>query len=389
MNKTLALTLISTLGLSLSCTSQGSSSATETATRVLEEQLTSRKTPGLQYAFFSADSVLFRHGGGWADLAGRVPVSEATTYNGFSITKTFTALAVLQLVERGKVELDGPAAAYVPDFPYSSAITVRHLLAHAAGLPNPIPLSWIHLQEEHAVFDRDAFFRGVFERHSKLKGSPNERFGYSNLGYVLLGQLIENVSGLSYEAYVTQRILEPIGLSPEELGFSIHDASRARGYHRRRSLSYWMLGFLLDKPKYMEPSVVDGWRSFRPYYVNGAAYGGLIGTAEGFTRYAQALLDPLTRLISEEYKEVLFTENVLEGGKPSGMALSWFRGELEGYVYFAHAGGGGGYYAEVRIYPALKRGSVILFNRSGMSDERFLDEVDRHLLRMERESAGS
>jgi D-alanyl-D-alanine carboxypeptidase len=196
---------------------------------------------------------------------------------------------------------------------------------------------------------------------------------------VLLGQIIENVSGMGYEQYVRHHILLPLGLSERGLGFTIDPAAHARGYHRRTSASYCALGFLMDKGKYIEPGS-GPWRSFRPYYLNGAAYGGLIGTADGFTRYVQALLDPRNDLASEESKRLLFTENVLSNGKPSGMSLSWFRGELDGDTYFAHAGGGGGYYAEVRIYPGLNRGSVILFNRSGMSDERILDRTDRHLI---------
>jgi D-alanyl-D-alanine carboxypeptidase len=94
----------------------------------------------------------------------------------------------------------------------------------------------------------------------------------------------------------------------------------------------------------------------------------------------QALLEPESRILSDESRQILFSENILHGGKPSGMAASWFRGELNGHTYFAHAGGGGGYYAEVRIYPELQRGSVILFNRSGMSDERFLDQVDHYFI---------
>jgi D-alanyl-D-alanine carboxypeptidase len=69
------------------------------------------------------------------------------------------------------------------------------------------------------------------------------------------------------------------------------------------------------------------------------------------------------------------------------MSLAWFRGELDGHTYYAHAGGGGGYYAEVRIYPELQRGSVILFNRSGMRDERFLDRVDRRLIEVPQRAA--
>ncbi len=171
---------------------------------------------------------------------------------------------------------------------------MRQLLTHSSGIANPIPLGWIHLQEEHEGFDRQAFFHEVFTKHHKLKSQPNARFAYSNLGYALLGQIIENVSGM---------------------------------------------------------------------------------------RYVQALLAPQSGLVSDESRRLLFTENVLSSGKPSGMSMSWFKGELDGPTpNYAHAGGGGGYYAAVRIYPELQRGSVILFNRSGMLDERFLDWVDRCLI---------
>jgi D-alanyl-D-alanine carboxypeptidase len=369
------------------CTSQKPEMPMGSASQVLHDQVEAGRAPAVQYRFVSPDSVLFRHDEGLADVVRRVRVSSTTTYNGFSITKTFTAAAILQLVERGALALDESAATYLPDFPYSPDITIRHLLAHSAGIPNPIPLSWIHLQEEHVSFDRDEFFRAIFERHGKAKAKPNARFGYSNLGYVLLGQIIEQVSGRSYERYITENILDPIGLSPEELGFVLHDNYQATGYHRRKTFSYLLLGFFLSKSKYMEPGA-DGWRAFRPYYLNGAAYGGLIGTADGFARYAQALLDSEGGLLSDESRQLLFSENLLHDGKSSGMGLSWFTGELDGHAYYAHAGGGGGYYAEVRIYPELLRGSVIVFNRTGMSDERFLDRVDHHLIRVNAPEGG-
>lgn len=74
---------------------------------------------------------------------------------------------------------------------------------------------------------------------------------------------------------------------------------------------------------------------------------------------------------------MLFTENRTLNGKSTGICLSWFKGDLKGMKYFAHAGGGGGYYCEIRIYPDLGIGSTIFFNRTGMSDQRFLDKIDR------------
>jgi hypothetical protein len=111
--------------------------------------------------------------------------------------------------------------------------------------------------------------------------------------------------------------------------------------------------------------------------VNGAPYGGLIGKPISFVKYIQELLNDNSNLISQPYKAELFKENRNILGKKMGMCLGWFTGELNGIKYCAHAGGGGGYYCEIRIYPEIKMGSVIFFNRTGMSDERYLDKVDK------------
>lgn len=346
------------------------------AAEFLHDQVRTGRFPGLQYVHFTSNSILFRVCAGLAQVAQQRPVSRTTTFNGFSVTKTVTAVAVLQLIERGQLALDAPATAFFPRFPYRGNITIRNLLTHSAGIPNPIPLRWTHLVEEHAAFDRNAFFRTQYAKHSRTTGEPNTRFRYSNLGYQLLGEIIEAVSGVTYEEYVVQNILRPIGVPPRELGFTTDPAHHASGYHRRNSLSYPLLGWLLDRRRML--AVSEGvWQRFQPYVMNGAAYGGLSGTADGFACYVQALLDPGNTILSAQSRQSLFTENVLRNGKPSGMALAWFTGSLNGEPYYDHAGGGGGYYAELRVYPALRRGSVLLTNRTGLKNERILDRVDR------------
>ncbi len=122
------------------------------------------------------------------------------------------------------------------------------------------------------------------------------------------------------------------------------------------------------------------WKPFKFNYLNGSAYGGLIGTPKAFMKYLQALLDSGSKLITPKSKQTLFTENYTNKNNPTGMCLSWFKGTLNNIDYFAHAGGGGGYYIEIRIYPAIKTGSVIVFNRTGFNDERFLDKLDKHII---------
>lgn len=363
-----------------SCNSLTTKMTMNEVDNILIKQIEDNKTPSVQYIIFNKDSVIHKFQFGFSDIKNKRKSDESTTYNAYSVTKTFTALSILQLAEQNKLDIDHPVIKYLPEFCYSSEITIRHLMAHSAGIPNPIPISWIHLVEEHNSFDRNSFFNQIFIKNNKAKSQPNEKYSYSNLGYVLLGQIIENVSGISYEDYVRLNILQPLNIKLNELDFTITDVNQhAKGYHKKYSLSNFILGFLIDKSKYVETK--EGkWNSFKNSYVNGASYGGLIGTSNALVVYLQELLKPNCKLINDDYKELFFTENLTNNNKSTGMCLSWFKGQLNGKQYLAHAGGGGGYYCEIRIYPDLGIGSVIMFNRTGMSDERYLDKLDKYYI---------
>ena len=344
---------------------------------ILQKTVEDNNSPSVQYILFNKDSIIKKYSHGFGDISGNKTVSDKTTYNAFSVTKTFTALAILQLAEHKKIDIEQPVKSYLPDFPYSTHITIRQLLSHSAGIPNPIPLNWIHPTPEHKSFDRNKFFKEIFIKNKKLRSQPNESFAYSNLGYVLLGQLIENVTESSYEQHIKENIIHRLGLKIDELGFEIIDPNlHAKGYHKKWSITNLILGFFIDKSKCMGKS--EGkWRPFNNFYVNGTSYGGLIGAPGAFVKYIQELLKTNSVLLSDNYKRMMFTENHTTNNKASGMCLSWFSGELNGIKYFAHAGGGGGYYCEIRLYPEKGIGSVCFFNRTGMSDERFLDKVDK------------
>lgn len=349
-----------------------------TVEKLLIEQIDGDKSPSVQYLFFNADSIIYKFQRGLADIGREVNVNDSTTYNAFSTTKTFTALAILQLAEQGKLDIHQPIKTYLSEFPYGPEITVKQLLTHSAGIPNPIPLNWIHSEVDHSAFDRDTYFKKIFEKHDKTKSKPNEKFAYSNLGYFLLGQLIEKISNQTYEDYIAENIIKRLGLHSSELSFQI-TTQHATGYNKRFSFANFTIGFFVDKSKYMKEA--EGkWKPYTNFYPNGASYAGLFGTPTALVKYIQELLKQDCKLISNPYKKLLFEENLTIDNKPTGMCLSWFKGSLNDNIYFAHAGGGGGYYCEIRIYPSLGVGSVIMFNRTGMSDERFLDKVDRYFM---------
>ena len=113
---------------------------------------------------------------------------------------------------------------------------------------------------------------------------------YSNLGYVLLGQLIEKISGKSYEQFITDNIISKLELQPGELGFTINDfANNVTGYQKNWTFMNLLLGFFLDKSKFMGHTE-EKWKPFKAFYINGSSYGGLIGTAKSFRKYVQQLL---------------------------------------------------------------------------------------------------
>ncbi|NMM47612.1 2'-5' RNA ligase family protein [Marinigracilibium pacificum] len=182
--------------------------------------------------------------------------------------------------------------------------------------------------------------------------------------------------GIGYKDYVSTYIIEKLDLTKNDLSFHICDIEHhAKGYHKRYSLTRYILGLFIDGSKFMNKP--EGkWIPFNSFYVNGAAYGGLIGKPSAFMKYIQELLKEDSQLISNHYKKLLFEENSTINTRHSGMCLSWFKGALLGYDYYCHAGGGGGYYSEIRIYPSLNLGSIIFFNRTGMTDERFLNKPD-------------
>lgn len=345
---------------------------------LLKDQVIKHETPSVQYAFFDTDSIIYEFAYGLKNVKLKQSVETSTVYHLYSVTKTFTALAVLQLAQAGEIDLRKPAWVYLPEFPYAKNITVEQLLSHTAGIPNPLPLKWIHLADEHSGFNRDTFFTKVFRAYPNLSFESGTDFKYSNPGYVLLGQLIERVSGQSYEDYINDHIIERSGIDRKDLNFQIDPSVHAIGYHKWFSFSNAIFGLLIDKKKLM--GTREGkWKPFKFFYTNGVAYGGLLGTSSGLIQYAQTLLKPNSVLLNDQYKEILFKEVAVQN-KPTGMSLSWFTGTLKGNKYLAHAGGGGGYYVELRVYPDLGVGSMIMYNRSGMKDERMLDKTDRFFI---------
>ena len=339
------------------------------------------EVPGLQYIAVTADRVLFEYAGGWADIQGQKGMTLDTTLMAYSMTKTFTAVAILQLAEQRKLSLDDVIDRYLPNAAYHGhGITLRQLLNHTSGVPNPIPLRWVHLAAEDSSFNEAEALATVLRENPDLAFEPGRKFAYSNIGYWLLGKVVEQVTGQSYPAYIRGNILQPLRLSAQEMDFVIPDESRhANGYLKKYSLMNLVKGFVIDR------KFVGGyeghWLRLNSHYLNGPAFGGLIGTARGFSRFLQDQLRGESVLFGLETKRLLETRQTDGAGRPIPMTPGWHVGETHGVAYFFKEGGGGGFHSEMRIYPTRGIATVVLANNTEFSSTDFLHRVDRTFLK--------
>jgi CubicO group peptidase (beta-lactamase class C family) len=216
--------------------------------------------------------LLVSYQGGLANPHAQLQVEVDTTFNAYSVTKTLTTAAVLQLVEQGCVGLDHPIAQYVDQWPQSGAATVRQTLLHTAGFANPNPLAWVHLDREHAAFDRRQFVDDLLRTQGRPISRPGARYAYSNIGYLLLGELIDRVSGQPYAQHVGKHLISPLHLGDgETLAFDIpNPATHACGTLKRFGWLNALLGFVIERDRLVD-ATTDRWVQCRNHHVNGDA----------------------------------------------------------------------------------------------------------------------
>ncbi|TVP53823.1 MAG: class A beta-lactamase-related serine hydrolase, partial [Gemmatimonadales bacterium] len=190
----------------------------------------SGRSVGLGLGVFHAGEPVFSEGFGWADLEHRVPVTDSTVFRIGSVTKQFTAAAILRLAEEGALSLDDELTRFLPDYPTGDhPITVRHLLNHTSGIPNYTALgaAWL----SGITLDRSHDEMLALFQDEPLDFEPGQRFAYSNSGYYLLGMVIEEVTGRPYDEFMEEDIFEPLGLRDTSYCWERPIvARRARGY---------------------------------------------------------------------------------------------------------------------------------------------------------------
>ena len=350
----------------------------ERAARLIDE-LPPSDGPGIQYIIADKNSVILEQSAGLADVKNRTPLSLHHTMAAFSMTKTITAIAILQLVESQKLYLDDRVDNY-REHPYSPYITIRQLLNHTSGIPNPIPLKWVHLADRDDKFNEDAALDLVLRQNPKSDHAPGKKFAYSNIGYWLLGKVIEAVSKQDYQTYVRRNVFRPLKLKAGEIDFKfIAPPQHAKGYLAKYSFLNLMKGFVTSKEVWGE---YEGrWLHMKDVYLNGPAFGGAIGSAKAFSRILQDLLSEESLVLGKSAKQLLSTQEKNSAGNLIAMTLGWHIGKQNGLRYFYKEGGGAGFHGEMRIYPYEGLASVIMANRTSFNSRRELSRIDKNFIR--------
>jgi CubicO group peptidase (beta-lactamase class C family) len=315
--------------------------------RWIEARMDLDGTPGLGIAITNRNETIYVGHYGFADLAARTPAGPEHVWQNGSIGKSYTALLLLILNERGQVDLHAPVKRYLPWFEASNPatpITIHHLLTHTSGLFGGSDVA------------ADGRFEAWSLRDRPVLGAPGERFSYSDVGYKVLGYVIEEIVGESYSAAVTREILEPLGMRDSFTPITDRERHRfAVGYrfaHRDRT---WRNEHGL---------VPDAWIE------TGTGDGSIAVTTADMARYTRAILNRGAGLIGEESFALMVGDlgprDEDDPDSTYGYGLMTF--DLDGHRCYGHGGDMLGYFASMVLDGEAGLGVCTLTNGPGNED---------------------
>jgi CubicO group peptidase (beta-lactamase class C family) len=318
--------------------------------------------PGLSIGIVHDQHLVWTRAFGYADIESKRAATPGTLYRIASITKLFTATAVMQLRDAGRLRLDDPVTAYLPWFAVKSvqadspAITVRHLLTHTSGLPREAAFPY---WSDNAFPDWDAVCARLSQQTQAL--ATETQWKYSNLGLALAGEIVAVVSGEPWRDYVTRHVLEPLGMrSTLTASPAPEDPRLATGYTRRlpdgtRTRAWQSDLRAISAAGSMTTSVTD------------LAHFAMLQFRDGPAGGTQILRGSTLR----EMHRVHF----LEAGWTAGRGLGFHVQRLGGKTYIGHGGSLRGYRTELRLSPAEKLAIIVLTNADDGDPPRFADKA--------------
>lgn len=308
----------------------------------LTETVDRLRIPGLTIAVTRNDSVLYSSAFGYTNIHTKRPMKPEHVFHWASVSKTFVATAILQLVEKGKIDLDEKLITYLPYFkqkdPEYKTITIRQMLNHTSGISDVHDYEWDNPQYDSGALER--FVRST--ANDNMRFEPGKDMAYSNTAYEALGDVIAKVSGVSFETYIHQNILDPLEMYTTSFLYPrIPDSLRVSG-HRWAG----------------EPFVSKHY----PYNRMHGPSSTLNASVLEMTHYALAHLHrgeyKGKRILADTTYNLWWTNTINIEGRPK-IGLAWWLGERQGVQTMRHSGGDTGFGSIFVLAPA-KNISVML-----------------------------
>ena len=315
---------------------------------LIEDFVHRQQIPGFAIGVIQDDQLVYAHGFGVKNLVdNHDPVTPRSLFHMASITKTFVATSIMQLVEAGKINLDTPVVRYLPYFRIADdryqTTTVRQMVTHTSGMPDVEDYEWDKAQYDDGALER--YVRSL--SNQKLIFAPGTDFRYSNMAFEVLGDLIAKVSGESFDDYVQNHILTPLKMRDSTLLIKKTDPKLMTWGHER------------DKAGHVFPSKVY------PYNRMHSPSSDLHSNVEDMARWALVNLNhgelDDRRILKEQTYDVLWKpERKLSDGRAVG--ISWFLSEYRGQTTVSHGGGDIGYSTFLILLPEKKIAVVLMAN---------------------------
>lgn len=333
----------------------------------IQSELQSAKIPGCSLVVVDRNGIISSGAFGYANLQQRRPPTPETAYHLFSGTKLYTATAVMQLVDAGKLTLDDPLGKHIAGLGPAENITIKQLLSHTSGLKDTLKAFLaVHFENEAPITTTEALSRYKI----RLKRNPGTQVEYCNANYALLGEIVTRASGQPYTDYVTKHILQPLQMP---VAFTLTDEMKvdaATGYMRRWEPMRLLLRLMMPgTAKKMYAEHINGFVALRNYDLDTASIGGLVGSVMGFAPFVIAHLSEGRGILTKDTSQ-LMQRMVAQGqagiASKVGVGLGWKIGQVGEEIFINHEGGGAGFTSETRIYPVQGIGLVVALNRMNM-----------------------
>jgi CubicO group peptidase (beta-lactamase class C family) len=361
----ISLVLVVLCAYSLPLQAQGKSLSAEKRAQVEKDAssfMAANSVPGISVAVVQDGELVWSQGFGMADLENFVPATSSTLFRLGSISKPITATAILQLSERGKLDLDAEVQKYCPAFPKKEwPITTRELLGHLGGIrhynpdgkgdiPEDSAKHFATMEESLKVFAADA-----------LVAKPGTKFHYSTYGYTVLGCVLEGAGAETYVDFVKENIFEPAGMEETQAdNFFAIVPHRSRWYHKDKSGVVQNAG-VLDSS----------------YKIPG---GGLISSADDMARFEIAIM--ANKLLRPATREAMWTPQKPADGSQNGYALGWGTQRKYGLALAEHTGGQQGTSTSMILVAERHAGVVVLANMDNVDSAALSTDILRIALEL-------